>query len=152
MSEATPLSQLNSWDMTSQQNAVRKQRGWVMLLVRGGVLPCSEWTKKEGEMLSPSCCIQSINCQNPLMGVLDNYFPTGTFTGIGTSVSSLKHAIKSTTKKKDYSDVIWIIDTSLVQSWSFWLPTIYWSWTSGKLVFRFWLVYFIANLWFTLKK
>ena len=38
-------------------------------------------------------------CQNPLMGVLDNFFPTGTYTGIGTSVSSLKHVMKSTTKK-----------------------------------------------------
>ena len=42
MSEAPPLSQLNSWDETSEQNAVRKQRGWVMILVKGGVLPCSE--------------------------------------------------------------------------------------------------------------
>ena len=39
-------------------------------------------------------------CQNPLMGVLDNFFPTGTITGIGTSVSSLKHVIKIITKKK----------------------------------------------------
>ena len=35
-SEAPPLSQLNSWDMTSEQNTVRKQRGWVMRLVRRG--------------------------------------------------------------------------------------------------------------------
>ena len=39
-------------------------------------------------------------CQNPLMGVWDNFFPTGTYTGIGTSVMSLKHVMKSTTKKK----------------------------------------------------
>ena len=39
-------------------------------------------------------------CQNPLMGVLDNFFPTGTYTGIGTSVSSLKIVMKRTTKKK----------------------------------------------------
>ena len=41
-----------------------------------------------------------MKCQNPLMGVLDNFFPTGTYTGIVTSVSSLKHVMKSTTKKK----------------------------------------------------
>ena len=29
-SEAPPLSQLNSWDVTSEQNVVRKQRGWVI--------------------------------------------------------------------------------------------------------------------------
>ena len=34
------------------------------------------------------------------MGVLDNFFPTGTYTGIGTSVWSLKHVMKSTMKKK----------------------------------------------------
>ena len=34
------------------------------------------------------------------MGVLDNFFATGTYTGISTSVSSLKHVLKSTTKKK----------------------------------------------------
>ena len=34
-SEAPPLSQLDSWDMTSEQNAVRKQRGWVIRLERG---------------------------------------------------------------------------------------------------------------------
>ena len=33
------------------------------------------------------------------MGVLDNFFPTGNYTGIGTSVSSLKHVMKGTTKK-----------------------------------------------------
>ena len=43
--------------------------------------------------------LQWFFCQNPLMGVLDNFFPTGTYTGIGTSVSSLKHVMKSTTKK-----------------------------------------------------
>ena len=36
--------------------------------------------------------------QNHLMGVLDNFFHTGTYTGIGTSVSSQKHVMKSTTK------------------------------------------------------
>ena len=50
-SKAPPLSQLNSWDKKSEQNAVRKQRGWVMRLVRGVVLPCSEVRKKEGELL-----------------------------------------------------------------------------------------------------
>ena len=45
-SEAPPPFQPNSWDVTSQQNAIRKQRGWVMRLVRG-VLPCSEVTKKQ---------------------------------------------------------------------------------------------------------
>ena len=59
MSEAPPLSQLNSWDVTSEQNAVRKQRGWVMILVRVEVLPCSELTKKEREMLSLFWCTQS---------------------------------------------------------------------------------------------
>ena len=45
--EAPPPFQLNSWDMTSEQNAVRKQRGWVMRLVGGeGVLPCSEVRRK----------------------------------------------------------------------------------------------------------
>ena len=29
------------------------------------------------------------------MGGLDNFFPTGTYTGKGTSVSSLKHVMKS---------------------------------------------------------
>ena len=35
-------------------------------------------------------------------GVLDNFFPTGTYTGLSTSVSSLKHVKKSTMKKKYY--------------------------------------------------
>ena len=34
------------------------------------------------------------------MGVMDNFFPTGTYTGEGTSVSSLKHVMKRTTEKK----------------------------------------------------
>ena len=38
------------------------------------------------------------------MGVLDNFFPTGTYTGIGTSVLSLKNVLKSTTKKKSLAD------------------------------------------------
>ena len=42
--------------------------------------------------------LQCFFCQNPLMGVLDNFFSTGTYTGI-CSVSSLKHVMKSTTKK-----------------------------------------------------
>ena len=33
-------------------------------------------------------------------GFLDNFLPTGTYTRIGTSVLSLKHVIKSTTKKR----------------------------------------------------
>ena len=44
-------------------------------------------------------CAQTVTSQNPLMGVLDKFFPTGTYTGIGTSVLSLKHVMKSTTKK-----------------------------------------------------
>ena len=36
----------------------------------------------------------------PLMGVLDNFFPVVPIIGIGTSVLSLKHAMKSTTKKE----------------------------------------------------
>ena len=39
------------------------------------------------------------------MGVLDNFFAHWYYTGIGTSVSSLKHVMKSTTKKKNYKTV-----------------------------------------------
>ena len=35
------------------------------------------------------------------MGVLVNFFPTGTYTRIGTSESSLKHVMESTTKEKE---------------------------------------------------
>ena len=38
--------------------------------------------------------------QNPLMGVFGQFFPTGTYTGIGTSVLSLKHVMIRTRKKK----------------------------------------------------
>ena len=34
------------------------------------------------------------------------FFPTGTYTGIGTSVSILKHVMKSTTKKKVSEGVV----------------------------------------------
>ena len=44
--------------------------------------------------------LYSVFLPKPSFGVLDNFFPTGTFTGIGTSVSSLKHVMKRTTKKK----------------------------------------------------
>ena len=36
----------------------------------------------------------------PSHGDFGQFFPTGTYTGIGTSVLSLKHVMKSTTKKK----------------------------------------------------
>ena len=36
----------------------------------------------------------------PSHGGFGQFFPTGTYTGIGTSVSSLKHVMKSTTKKR----------------------------------------------------
>ena len=58
------------------------------------------WQEKRRGNVVPFLLYTEYELPNPLMGVLDNYFPTGTFTGIGTSVLSLKHAIKSTTKKK----------------------------------------------------
>ena len=39
--------------MTSEVNAVPKQRGWVMKLVRGGVLPCSKNEEKRRERCFP---------------------------------------------------------------------------------------------------
>ena len=70
-----------------------------------------EQSVKQGDALS---CSLFILCMDPLVrkvngdnkiegpniGVLDNFFPTGTYTGIGKSVSSLKHVMKSTKKKK----------------------------------------------------
>ena len=35
----------------------------------------------------------------PSHGGFGHFFPTGTYTGIGASVSSLKHVMKSTTKR-----------------------------------------------------
>ena len=51
----------------SEQNAVRKRRGWVIKLVREGCYLAVSGRKKEGEMLSPSWCTQSINV-NSLQG------------------------------------------------------------------------------------
>ena len=50
-SEAPPPFQLNRWDLTSQQNAARKQRGCVMRLVRGGCYLVPKKRKKEGKCL-----------------------------------------------------------------------------------------------------
>ena len=61
----------------------------------------------EGRMNVEKYPLQCFFCQNPFLGVLDNFFPTGTYTGIGTSASSLKHVMKSTTKKKYI--ICWIV-------------------------------------------
>ena len=42
-------------------------------------------------------------CQNPLMGVLDNFFPLVPIQEEVQRVSSLKHVMKSTTKKNTVS-------------------------------------------------
>ena len=40
----------------------------------------------------------------PSHGGFEQLFPTGTYTGIGTNVLSLKHVVKSNTKKKTFLD------------------------------------------------
>ena len=47
------------------------------------------------------CILCSVFLPKPSHGGFGQFFPTGTYTGIGgTSVSSLKHVMKSTTKIK----------------------------------------------------
>ena len=45
----------------------------------------------------------------PSHGNFGQFFPTCTYTGIGTSVSSLKHLIKSTTKKLHFLSFFFLI-------------------------------------------
>ena len=58
VAEAPLLFLLNSWDVTSELNAVRKQRGQVTKLV----LPCSKVRKREGEKSSLFCVHRLFSC------------------------------------------------------------------------------------------
>ena len=68
-SEAPPLSQLNSWNVASEQNAVRQQRMGNKIREGGVCYLAVSQQKKEGEMMSLFWCTQSNPniCTDPLI-------------------------------------------------------------------------------------
>ena len=63
-----------------------------------------DWQNRDGLLYglkgTQSNTLCSVFLPKPSHGGFGQFFPTGTHTGIGTSVSSLKHIMESTTKKK----------------------------------------------------